>query len=127
MFNITPTIELKALKELDLMDSNATMGLNQLKHYAGQSYNAFWYGDISPIVKAQLLGTKALSVFQASALTQGFIKTLDPNWVEMSVPQGYEVSFNEDGSATINEVEVLPVEPEPVIEPEPVPDNITPE
>jgi hypothetical protein len=127
MFNITPTTELKALKELDLMDSNATMGLNQLKHYAGQSYNAFWYGDISPNVKVQLLGTKALQVFQASAITQGFIKTLDPNWVELSVPQGYEVVFNEDGSAIINEVEIPPVEPEPIVEPEPVPSNITPE
>lgn len=127
MFNITPTTELQALKELDLMDRNATMGLNQLKHYAGQSYNAFWFGDISPVVKVQLLGTNALQIFQASAITQGFIKTLDPNWVELSVPQGYEVVFNQDGSASINTVEVPPVEPEPIVEPEPVPTNITPE
>ncbi len=104
MFNITPTTELQALKELDLMDSNATMGLNQLKHYAGQSFNSFWYGDISPIVKVQMLGNKALSIFQASALTQQFIKTLDPDWIVLEVPEQYEVTFNEDGSAIINEI-----------------------
>jgi hypothetical protein len=104
MFNITPTTELEALKELDLMNSNANMGLEQLKHYAGQSFNAFWYGTTSPMFKVQLLGNSALSVFQASALTQAFIKQLDPTWVELSVPEEYEVIFNEDGSAVINEI-----------------------
>lgn len=104
MFNLTPTTELEALKELELMDSNASMGLEQLKHYAGQSFNAFWYGTTSPILKGQMLGNKALSIFQASALTQSFIKTLDPEWVELTVPPEYSVTFNEDGSATIEEI-----------------------
>jgi hypothetical protein len=104
MFNLTPTTELEALKELDLMDSNASMGLEQLKHYAGQSFNAFWYGTTSPILKVQMLGDKALDIFNASALTQQFIKTLDPAWEVLEVPAGYSVTFNEDGSATINEI-----------------------
>lgn len=104
MFNITPTTELQALKELDLMDSNASMGLEQLKHYAGQSFNAFWYGTISPTVKVQLLGNSALQIFQASALTQAFIKQLDPEWIELTTPEGYEIAFNEDGSAVITEI-----------------------
>lgn len=115
MFNITPTTELQALKELDLMDSNATMGLNALKHYAGQSFNSFWYGSISPSIKVQLLGNKALSVFQASALTQQFIKTLDPTWEELTVPVGFNVLFNEDGSATILEMSSESIV-EPIIE-----------
>lgn len=126
MFNITPTTELQALKELDLMDSNATMGLNALKHYAGQSFNSFWYGSISPSIKVQLLGNKALSVFQASALTQQFIKTLDPTWEELTVPVGFNVLFNEDGSATItegNQVVEEEVVPDPVIE-EPVVEEV---
>ena len=73
----------------------------------------------------QLLGNKALQIFQTSAITQSFIKTLDPSWVEMTVPEEYTVSFNEDGSATINEVVVEPVLEE-VIE-EPVLEEITPE
>jgi len=104
MFNIPLTTEQEAFKEFDLMKSNASMGLVQLKHYAGQSFNAFLYGTTSPILKVQMLGTKALSVFQASALTQQFIKTLDPEWIELTVPEGYEVIFNEDGSAIINEI-----------------------
>lgn len=104
MFNITTSEELQALKELDLMDSNASTGLNQLKFYAGQSYNAFWFGDISPVYKVQLLGTKALEVFNTSATTQAFIKQLDPNWEVLQVPSQYTVNFNEDGSATIEEV-----------------------
>ena len=63
MFNLTPTTELEALKELDLMDSNASMGLSQLKHYAGQSFNSFWYGTTSPVLKVQMLGNKALEIF----------------------------------------------------------------
>jgi hypothetical protein len=126
MFNLTPTTELQALKELDLMDSNATMGLNQMKHYAGQSFNSFWYGTTSPIIKVQMLGTKALDIFQASALTQQFIKTLDPAWEVLEVPAQYQVTFNEDGSATIEEV-VEPA-PEPVVEEEVImEEEITPE
>lgn len=106
MFNITPTTELQALKELDLMDSNASMGLEQLKHYAGQSFNAFWYGTISPTIKVQLLGNLAQKAFQTSALTQQFIKTLDPDWVMLEVPPEYTVTFNEDGSAIIEEVTI---------------------
>ena len=123
MFNITPTTELQALKELDLMDSNATMGLNALKHYAGQSFNSFWYGTISPAIKVQMLGNKALDIFNASALTQQFIKTLDPEWVILEVPPEYEVVFNEDGSAIINEV----VDEPPVIEEPVVEEVVTPE
>ena len=104
MFNLTPTTELEALKELDLMNSNANMGLEQLKHYAGQSFNAFWYGTTSPMIKVELLGDSALEVFTASATTQAFIKQLDPEWIELTVPEGYSVSFNEDGSAIINEI-----------------------
>jgi hypothetical protein len=109
MFNLTPTTELEALKELDLMNSNASMGLEQLKHYAGQSFNAFWYGTISPIIKVQMLGNSALEVFTVSATTQAFIKQLDPTWIELSVPVGYTVTFNEDGSAVIEEVIDEPV------------------
>ena len=117
MFNLTPTTELEALKELELMDSNASMGLEQLKHYAGQSFNAFWYGTTSPILKGQMLGNSALKIFQASALTQQFIKTLDPEWVILETPEQYQIIFNEDGSASIEEV----VE-EPIVE-----EEITPE
>jgi hypothetical protein len=128
MFNLIPTTELKALKELDLMDSNASTGLNQLKFYAGQSYNAFWLGEISPTIKVQMLGDKALSIFQASALTQQFIKTLDHSWEMLEVPEGYEVIFNEDGSAIINEVdEQLPAIEEPLIEEEIIEEEIIPE
>jgi hypothetical protein len=103
MFNITPTEELKALKEIDLMDSNANMGLNQLKFYASQSYNAFWYGDISPIIKVGLLGTNALEIFTTSLKTQMFIKELDPEWIILEVPTQYTVVWVEDGSAEIIE------------------------
>jgi hypothetical protein len=104
MFNIPITTEQEALKELDLMNSNASMGLEQLKHYAGQSFNAFWYGTTSPMLKVQLLGNSALEVFTVSATTQAFIKQLDPEWIELTIPEGYEVIFNEDGSAIINEI-----------------------
>lgn len=101
MFNIQPTEQLKALKELEIMDSYSSDALKQFKQLTENAYNSFWFGSVSPSIKVSLLGTKALEIFTKSAQAQSFIKSFDDSHEELGVPNGCEIVWNEDGSATI--------------------------
>lgn len=101
MFNIQITEEGKALKELQIMDTYSSDAFKQFKSFTNQAYNTFWFGETSPKVKVVLLGVEALDVFTKSAQAQGFIKLIEPDYVELEVPNGYVLVPAEDGSMTI--------------------------
>lgn len=101
MFNIETTNEFKAIKELQVMDQYSSDALNQFKMYIKNAHDIFWFGEISPKIKIQLLGTKAGEVFQAQQRAESFILQEDPTYEPLGIPNGYAISWNEDQSATI--------------------------
>lgn len=102
MFSIQPTEEYKAINELQLMQQYSEDALTNFIQMVTIAYNTFWFGEISPVTKMQLLGTEALTVFTASAQAQAFIKSQKPDYVELGVPEGFEIVWNGDGSGIIN-------------------------
>lgn len=101
MFNITPTTESKALEELKPIDHIFTSALYQLKDAVKRTYDIIWHGEVSPIIKAQLLGEDAGEIFKALKDTQVFIKSLDPEWKTLKTPADYTLTSNLDGTVTI--------------------------
>jgi hypothetical protein len=120
MYNIQKTEELKAIAEVNAMNTHAENALRQLQSFTQQAYDAFWYGEASPSVKVGLLGTQALKVFTDSAEAQAFLASKIDGYVPLGVPTGYTVSFNQDGSAEI--VYTPPVVEEDIVE-EPIPEE----
>jgi hypothetical protein len=116
MFNIEQTEEYTALQDIQQMGSLASSALASFTQYSRQAYDTFWYGRVSPVIKMNLLGTKAFQVFKASAEAQAFIKSQNPQHEELAIPEGYEIVWGNDGSAVINVVEIPPVEEKPVEE-----------
>jgi hypothetical protein len=102
MYNVIKTEELKAIAEVNAMNTHAENALRQLQSFAQQAYEAFWYGETSPSLKVALLGTEAIKVFTDSAEVQSFLASKIDGYVPLSVPIGYNVSFAEDGSAEIS-------------------------
>lgn len=115
MYNIQPTEELKAIAEVNAMNTHASNALGQLQSFTHQAYYAFWFGETSPSIKVKLLGTQAEKVFTDSAEAQSFLASKIEGYIPLGVPEGYNVSFEQDGSAEI--VYTAPVEPEVVEEP----------
>jgi hypothetical protein len=101
MYNVIKTEELKAIAEVNAMNTHAENALRQLQSFTQQAYDAFWYGEASPSVKVGLLGTQALKVFTDSAEAQAFLASKIDGYAPLGVPTGYTVSFNQDGSAEI--------------------------
>ena len=115
MYNVIKTEELKAIAEVNAMNTHAENALRQLQSFAQQAYEAFWYGETSPSLKVALLGTEAIKVFTDSAEVQSFLASKIDRYVPLSVPTGYNVSFAEDGSAEITYA-TPELEAEPVLE-----------
>jgi hypothetical protein len=105
MFDIQPTEEVKAMADLTVMNNHSDFALSQFIEYSTHAYRAFWYGDASPIVKVAMLGTKAQEVFTSSAAAQAFIKSVKPDHIELGIPNGYVITWAEDGSATLEYTE----------------------
>jgi hypothetical protein len=101
MYQIQKTEELKAIAEVNAMNTHAENALRQLQSFAQQAYDAFWFGEASPSIKAALLGTQAVKVFTDSAEVQGFLASKIDGHIPLGVPTGYNVSFNQDGGAEI--------------------------
>jgi len=101
MYNIQKTEELKAMAEVNAMNTHAENALRQLQSFAQQAYDAFWFGETSPSIKVALLGTQAVKVFTDSAEAQGFLASKIDGHIPLGVPTGYSVAFAEDGSAEI--------------------------
>ena len=101
MYNVIKTEEIKALAEVNAMNTHAKNALGQLKSFTRQAYDAFWFGETSPTLKVALLGTEAIKVFTDSAEAQEFLAIKLVGYEPLGVPEGYAVTFAEDGSATI--------------------------
>jgi hypothetical protein len=120
MYQIQKTEELKAIAEVNAMNAHAENALRQLQSFAQQAYDAFWFGETSPSIKVALLGTQAIKVFTDSAEVQGFLASKIDGHIPLGVPTGYNVSFNQDGSAEITHT--LPEVIEDILE-EPIPEE----
>ena len=123
MYNVIKTEELKAIAEVNAMNTHAENALRQLQSFAQQAYEAFWYGETSPTLKVALLGTEAIKVFTDSAEVQSFLAGKIDGYAPLGVPIGYNVSFAQDGRAEIFYTppilqEVAPPEPL-ILDPEP--------
>jgi hypothetical protein len=101
MYNVIKTEELKAIAEVNAMNTHAENALRQLQSFAQQAYDAFWFGETSPSIKVALLGTQAIKVFTDSAEVQGFLASKIDEHIPLGVPTGYSVAFAEDGGAEI--------------------------
>lgn len=92
---------MKAITEINAMNTHAENALGQLKSFTQQAYDAFWFGESSPSLKATLLGTQAVKVFTDSAEAQGFLAGKIADYTPLGIPEGYSVNFSQDGSAEI--------------------------
>lgn len=101
MYNVIKTTELKAIEEVNAMNTHAENALRQLQSFTQQAYDAFWYGETSPSLKVTLLGTQAIKVFTDSTEAQAFLASKIDDYAPLGVPTGYGVSFAQDGSAEI--------------------------
>lgn len=106
MYNITTTTQLKAIAEVNAMNTHAENALGQFQSFTKQAYDAFWFGETSPKDKIALLGTEAIRVFTDSAEAQAFLASKVEGYEPLGVPDGYEVIWGNDGSATINTIEI---------------------
>jgi hypothetical protein len=102
MYNVIKTEELKAIAEVNAMNTHAENALRQLQSFTQQAYDAFWFGETSPIIKVGLLGTEALKVFTDHAEVQAFLASKIQGYVPLGIPEGYAVVFAEDGSSEIS-------------------------
>jgi hypothetical protein len=57
MYNIQKIEELKAIAEVNAMNTHAENALRQLQSFTQQAYDAFWNGETSPSLKVTLLQT----------------------------------------------------------------------
>lgn len=103
MFNIPVSEEHVAIEELMQMSKAAALGLVTLSRHAELAYNLFWNGTVSPAAKIQVLGTRAAEVFTKSAQAQAFLAANIADYVPLTIPAGYEVTWHPDGSASIAE------------------------
>ena len=77
-------------------------------------FNLFWKNpNCTPMQMSEMYGTEAVALFVKLATWQAVLQQINPDYVPLVVPAGYEYVINEDGSVTITAVEV-----EPVVEPE---------
>jgi len=109
MFKIITTEEELAKQELVQIERMSNGTLQQFINQTKRAYELFWFGKVSPVIKAKILGTEAVAMFTASAQAQGFIKLLNPDYEELAVPENYEIVWGKDGSCVITE---KPVEEE---------------
>jgi hypothetical protein len=110
MFNIQTPTEYTALEELKQMERHSIMGLQGLINSVKHAHNSFFNGKVPPEVKAQLLGTKLQSIFQAQEASENLIQALKPEYKKLGIPEKYEVTWNEDGSGAIVEKKVVEIE-----------------
>lgn len=106
MFNIEKTTEYKTVEELSRMDILSSQALQVLMRSVAQASRMFWAGEVAPEIKMQVLGTKAIQVFQAQEATENLIQALNPTYKKVGIPEGFEIVWGEDGSGVINRVEL---------------------
>lgn len=109
MYNITTTEELKAIGEVNAMNTHAENALQQFIICISNARNIFWFGETSPIIKMRLLGTEAKRIFIDSAEAQAFVASKVVGYIPLGIPDGYTVTWNNDESGEITG-EYLPTE-----------------
>ena len=62
-----------------------------------QSYELFW---ANPIAICEEAGNQAYLLFQKHVEMGASIKERQPDFVELTIPEGWEVSVNQDGTVT---------------------------
>jgi hypothetical protein len=69
-----------------------------------QAFNQVWRDkDLTPKQIIEGFGTDAAALFQNSSQIQTILATVDPDYVPLAIPEGYTVTFNDNGSATVTE------------------------
>ena len=86
---------------LECKRANAQM-YNILKTAHSHRYNAIWRDrQFTPEQIIAEFGTDAKTLFEASEAIQELLLAVDPTYVHLSVPEGYSITFNPDGTANV--------------------------
>jgi len=108
MFNIEKTQEEIVKSEMEKIISISNVGLNNLAQANKRAYVLFWKNPkVSPQEFCDLMGNEAHKLFQTSADSQTFIKTMRPEHEVLTLPDDYDVEFNQDGTVSITKQEVI--------------------
>lgn len=103
MYDIKKTQLEIAKEELALIGAIGETGIENLIISVQQGYDRFWYNEkVTPQEFCDLMGNQAYKLFQDHRDAQDFIKSKRPDYVELTIPENYEVTFNQDGTVTIN-------------------------
>lgn len=104
MFNITKTKQEIAKEQFEEININSDSGtINLYNAYIG-TYNLFWNNPNStPQEIADVAGTQATQMFADHYETGIYLATKMKDFVPLSIPEKWEVVFNEDGTVTITE------------------------
>ena len=112
MFTITKTKEEIIKDELVKINQVSEFGLMQLITANKRAYDMFWKNpNVTPQEFCDLMGNEAYKLFQSSASSQEFIKSMKSDHVELSIPENWSVEFNQDGTVNVTYTEpTLPIE-----------------
>lgn len=105
MLNIQKTKEEKLKDTVVEIDTDSIAGITNLKNANQRSYDLVWNNpEHTPQEICDFLGNQAYLLFVNSAKSQAFIKDIDSDHVELSIPEGYSVQINQDGTVTITNI-----------------------
>ena len=111
---INKTNEIRALQEIGNIIELSRTGDRDVESRSKDAHKLFWFGETSPKLKIQLLGTEALKLFQASELAQNFIADMKAlygqEYTKLGIPNGYTVDWSKGDGSGVIEGEYLPIE-----------------
>lgn len=104
MYEIEKTQLEIAKEELALIGAIGETGIENLVISVQQGYDRFWNNEkVTPQGFCDLMGNSAYKLFKDHSDAQDFIKSKRPDYVALTIPEKWDVQFNENGSVTISE------------------------
>jgi hypothetical protein len=102
-----PTRGQRAKESADAIKQIAVQSVVQFVNNINQGFQLIWQNQmgLSPQEVCDALGTDARGVFERHAATAQFLVTQAPAIAALlaTVPDGYTISYNEDGTVVISE------------------------
>lgn len=102
MYTIQKTQQQIINEEIQKISLVGDIGLNVLEQSIKDGYDLFWNNpNATPQELCDLMGNQAYKLFQDHRDAQDFIKSRRSDYVELTIPENYDVTFNQDGTVTI--------------------------
>lgn len=89
-------------EQIEIISTLGDASVQQLINNHKTTYDLFWNNEFcTPQEICDKLGSEAYKLFINSKTTQDYISSVQPDYVQLTVPEIYDVVFNEDGTVSI--------------------------